>query len=129
MVLLRWHGHTCFEFKSDFVIVVDPHDGRSIGLPPPAVTADMVLVSHDHFDHNATRAVKHLTTKIISGPGRHTHKDVKVRGIQAYHDDCQGAKRGGMTIYQPSIEELCFTFGSDLGHPLDGQLLRRLHPP
>lgn len=128
MVQLRWHGHTCFELRSDFVLVLDPHDGRSIGLPSPAVTADLVLISHDHFDHNQARAVKHLSTRVITGPGRYTHQGVTVRGIPAYHDDCQGAKRGPVTIYQFELEAICFTFASDLGHQLDPQLQRRFNP-
>lgn len=128
MVQLRWHGHTCFEFRSDFVMVVDPHDGRSIGLPPPNVTADLVLVSHDHFDHNQVRVVKHLTTRVITEPGRHTYKGLTVRGIPAFHDDQEGSKRGDITIFQFDIDDICFTFASDLGHTLEGSMLRRFNP-
>ena len=46
-MILRWHGHACFELQSDVTLVIDPHDGRSIGLSPPVASADLVLVSHD----------------------------------------------------------------------------------
>jgi len=127
-VQLRWHGHTCFEFRNDFVTVTDPHDGRSIGLPPPAVTAALVLISHDHFDHNASRVVKHLSTRIITGPGRFTHKGLTIRGIPAFHDDAEGEKRGAITIYQFEMEDICFTFTGDLGHLIDANLKRRFLP-
>ena len=29
-MILRWHGHACFELQSNFTLVIDPHDGRSI---------------------------------------------------------------------------------------------------
>ena len=55
---VRWHGHSCFEFwDANTTVVVDPHDGRSIGIKPPAVSADVVLVTHNHYDHNAVRVV------------------------------------------------------------------------
>ena len=57
-MIVTWHGHSCFEVKDRIVVVIDPHDGKSIGIKPPVVKADIVLVSHDHFDHNCTRIVK-----------------------------------------------------------------------
>ena len=62
---IRWHGHSCFEIENKQVIVTDPHDGKSIGIRQPNLEADIVLVSHDHFDHNAVRLVKKSNTKVI----------------------------------------------------------------
>ena len=70
-MILRWHGHACFELQSDFTLVVDPHDGRSLGLSPPSASADLVLVSHDHFDHNQTRNVRGLRARVLDSAGRH----------------------------------------------------------
>ncbi|HOO04802.1 MAG TPA: MBL fold metallo-hydrolase, partial [Methanomassiliicoccales archaeon] len=50
--------HSCFEVSDEVTVVIDPHDGRSIGVKPPQLRADLVLISHDHFDHNAIRVVK-----------------------------------------------------------------------
>ncbi|UCF09255.1 MAG: MBL fold metallo-hydrolase, partial [Thermoplasmata archaeon] len=52
---IRWHGHACFEIGDGTTIVTDPHDGKSIGIKPPNTKADVVLISHDHFDHNCLR--------------------------------------------------------------------------
>ena len=65
MLKLRWHGHSCFEITNDKTIVTDPHDGKSIGIPAPSVQADIIVVSHDHYDHNSVKTVKKNDSKII----------------------------------------------------------------
>ncbi|MEM4503207.1 MAG: MBL fold metallo-hydrolase, partial [Ignisphaera sp.] len=59
MITVRWHGHACFEIvaSNGVVIVIDPHDGKSLGLKTPQVLADIVLITHEHFDHNAYAVV------------------------------------------------------------------------
>ena len=66
---IRWHGHACFEISDGKTIVTDPHDGKSIGIAPPVVKADIVLVSHDHFDHNCARIVKGENIKVVNTSG------------------------------------------------------------
>ena len=56
---IKWHGHACFEINTgDTTIVLDPHDGKSLGIKTPSATADLVLMSHDHYDHNASRSIQ-----------------------------------------------------------------------
>ncbi|HPP45766.1 MAG TPA: MBL fold metallo-hydrolase, partial [Methanomassiliicoccaceae archaeon] len=43
---IAWHGHSCFEVHDSLVVVTDPHDGKSIGIKPPVVKADICLISH-----------------------------------------------------------------------------------
>ena len=57
-MMITWHGHSCFEIKDGVTVVTDPHDGKSIGVKPPVVKADIVLISHEHFDHNCARIVR-----------------------------------------------------------------------
>ena len=115
-MILRWHGHACFELQSDFTLVVDPHDGRSLGLSPPSASADLVLVSHDHFDHNQSRNVRGLRARVIDTAGRHQFQECKIRGIPAFHDEEQGAKRGSVVMFRFAMGGIDFLHAADLGH-------------
>ncbi len=114
-MLIKWHGHSCFEIRNSLTIVIDPHDGRSIGLRPPRVRADIVLVTHDHFDHNATRVVAG-DFKIIRETGTHQIGDVKIEGFRAYHDKEGGRRRGEITMFKIVLGGVSILHVGDLGH-------------
>ena len=52
---IEFHGVACFSIEvNEITLVFDPHDGKSLGLPEPTIrNADIVLVSHKHYDHDA----------------------------------------------------------------------------
>lgn len=122
-----WHGHACFEINGSSTVVVDPHDGKSIGIKTPVVKADVVLISHDHFDHNCARVVKgdfimirELGERVIDG--------VKVLGVKAYHDDVRGNKMGPIIMYRFEMDDVSFCHCGDLGHVLDQEQVEALTP-
>ncbi len=55
---VRWWGHSCFSIRDSAgrVFLLDPFDD-TVGYPPPRVKPDAVLITHDHFDHNAVPRV------------------------------------------------------------------------
>lgn len=114
-MFIRWHGHSCFEIGDDIKIVTDPHDGRSIGIHPPTVRADIVFVSHRHFDHSSVRTVKGPRTKIIDKPGKFKVYDVEGEGIKSYHDDVNGKKRGDNIIFKFKFKNVVFCHMGDQG--------------
>ncbi len=129
MVLVRWHGHACFEIvtKEGISIVVDPHDGYSIGIKPPTAKADLVLITHDHFDHNAYGVVAKPEARILrSFVGETTFRDIKIIGVQAYHDEFKGKRRGTVTLYRIDVEGLSLVHLGDLGHELDPPYAEKL---
>ncbi|RLF48488.1 MAG: Zn-dependent hydrolase [Thermoplasmata archaeon] len=128
-MIIRWHGHACFEVRNKIVLVFDPHDGKSIGIKPPSVKADLVLVSHDHFDHNAVRAVKGLTTKVISTVGKHRFDDIEIEGILTYHDEDMGRRRGKNTVFKVKMEGITLCHLGDLGHMLNDEQTATLGRP
>ncbi|MDK6028016.1 MBL fold metallo-hydrolase [Ignisphaera sp. 4213-co] len=122
MVVIKWHGHACFEVVSSkgTVIVIDPHDGYSLGLKPPKVQADIVLITHEHFDHNAYGVVAKPSAKVISTfVGEKVIDDVIVKGVEAYHDREKGRRRGKISIYKIVVDGVSLTHLGDLGHELD----------
>lgn len=129
MVLVRWHGHACFELvdSKGFSIVIDPHDGASIGLPPPKAEADAVLMTHEHFDHNAYQLVKKSGGRVYSmQKGEFTVGGHQVLGIEAYHDKFGGRRRGRVVMYLVEVDGVKFLHVGDLGNIPDSSTLNVL---
>jgi L-ascorbate metabolism protein UlaG (beta-lactamase superfamily) len=122
-----WHGHSCFEVHDGVTVVTDPHDGKSIGIKTPKVKADVILISHDHFDHNCSRIVKGEPT-VVREPGERTVKGVKLTGIPTFHDTEGGAKRGKNIVFKFEIEGVRFCHCGDLGHMLSDEQIKVLGP-
>ncbi|OPY31982.1 MAG: metal-dependent hydrolase [Methanomassiliicoccales archaeon PtaU1.Bin124] len=122
-----WHGHSCFEVKDGATVVTDPHDGKSIGIKTPVVKADIVLVSHEHFDHNCTRIVKG-DFHIIREPGERWDKGVHIFGLSAFHDAEGGARRGRDILFRFIMDDITFLHCGDLGHILTQEQVDKLGP-
>jgi L-ascorbate metabolism protein UlaG (beta-lactamase superfamily) len=121
-----WHGHSMFKIMSkEATIVTDPYDSKMVGLTSPRPKADIVLVSHQHEDHNNVSIVKG-EYKLISGPGEYEVKGVHIRGIETYHDDKKGAERGLNTVYVFTTEEMNLAHLGDLGQPLDDEQIEEI---
>lgn len=126
MLQIRWHGHACFEITNDMTIVTDPHDGRSIGIPSPNVTADIILVTHNHYDHNSIKTVEKEGSKVITDERKRTIGTIQIQGIPAYHDAMHGEKRGKIIIYKFICDDITFCHLGDLGHVLDEKTLQQI---
>ncbi|MDR0508951.1 MAG: MBL fold metallo-hydrolase [Candidatus Methanoplasma sp.] len=113
---IRWHGHSCFEFFGvENSVLADPHDGKSIGIKPPISSADIVLISHDHFDHNALRIIKSEHTALFAANGKHKVKGIEFEGLPSFHDEKNGTVRGMNTIYKFTMDGISVCHCGDLG--------------
>lgn len=111
-----WHGHSCFELQgNEITVVLDPHDGKSIGIKPPVCSADVVLMSHAHSDHSAFKIVKGSHTDILGQVGEFEVKGIKIKGYPSFHDEESGAKRGLNTIYKFRMDHMTFCHCGDIG--------------
>ena len=126
MLQIRWHGHACWEITNNVTLVTDPHDGKSIGIPAPGVTGDIILVSHDHYDHNSIKSVEKEGSKIVTDERKRNISDVEIRGIRSFHDECEGAKRGKNIMYKFTVNEIKFCHLGDLGHELDDDTVQKI---
>lgn len=114
-----WHGQSCFQILTSrgkdeqISIVIDPFS-EEIGLRIPKLEANILIVTHDHADHNNTKSVAG-NPFLISGPGEYEIKDTHIQGISSFHDDSSGKERGGNTIYTIEMEELKLCHLGDLG--------------
>lgn len=91
-ITITWLGHSCFKVESQgYSIILDPYaDGYVQGLKPLRASADEVLCSHGHGDHNAVDVID--VKKGGASP-------LTVTVLDTYHDDVKGAKRGPNKIH------------------------------
>ena len=118
---VKWLGHACFLLTSDsgLRIITDPYTPGVFGLnyAPPAETADIVTVSHDHADHNNVAAVKG-NPQVVQGVGSHQAKGIQFKGIATAHDESSGKERGANTIFCFALDGINVCHLGDLGHDL-----------
>ena len=131
---IQWYGHSCFKITTkpdgrgsgeDVVIFTDPFQ-KELGLRPPQGRADIVTVSHDHYDHNNVEALKG-ELQVLDLPGEYSIKGVSIRGISAFHDKQEGAERGLNTIFVFESEGIRFCHLGDLGGSLDKRQLEEIN--
>ena len=119
MVDITWHGQACFKIKGRIAsVVVDPYESDFTGLKPLKLEADIVCVTHNHQDHNNTKAVKTPDGQdpfVISGPGEFEKMGVNIVGVASFHDNSQGQERGKNTIYNITVDEMNIVHLGDLG--------------
>jgi len=127
---IQWYGHSCFKISTkpegrgsgeDVVIFTDPFD-RSIGLRPPQGRADVVMISHNHPDHNNPSTLKGEPV-VLDLPGEYSIKGVSITGIESFHDKVQGEKFGLNTIFVIESEGIRFCHLGNLGTSLDKKQL------
>ena len=117
---VSWLGHSCFLITSGggLKVITDPYSvGGGINYSPIRETADIVVVSHDHFDHNAVSAVRGKP-EVVRGSGIKTVRGIRFRGIATYHDTSQGKQRGTNTVFCFSLDDIKLCHLGDLGHLL-----------
>ncbi|BCU69541.1 MBL fold metallo-hydrolase [Stygiolobus caldivivus] len=125
--MIRFLLHSAFFL--DNLILIDPHDGGSIGLPRPEVKAPLVLITHNHYDHNAYEIIPHETVK-VRFYGEFNYKNYTIQGLKSYHDKEKGKRRGETAIYKiTSPDGRVYVHLGDLGHMLDEKTVEELKNP
>jgi len=120
---IKWLGHACFVITSSggTKIITDPFlVDRGIHYSPINEEADIVLVSHDHWDHNNISAVEGKPV-IIKDSGIHIVKSIEFKGVATYHDNSSGKDRGPNNIFCFCLDKINICHLGDLGHTLSQQ--------
>ena len=125
---ISWYGQSCFKLQSkDVILITDPFDKKT-GLKPPFGAADIVTVSHDHYDHNNFQTLKN-NPFLVDSAGEYEIKKVTVRGIESYHDNMNGKERGSNVIYVIEMEDITICHLGDLGqNSLQDKQLEKIGP-
>lgn len=123
---IQWLGHSSFLItsKDNVKILIDPFDD-TIGYDVYKGDADIVSISHHHFDHNCLKYLKGDYI-VIDKIGDFHIKNINIKGFKSYHDKFLGAKRGKNVIFKFKIDDLTICHLGDLGHMLTDEEISSL---
>jgi L-ascorbate metabolism protein UlaG (beta-lactamase superfamily) len=106
---VEWYGQSAFRLADGTTtVVIDPFDdlspvrerGRRWDYPAiEAVDADLVLVTHEHLDHNGVGAIGGEPLTLRSTAGRLDSPVGEVLAVAAEHDEAAGTERGPNTLF------------------------------
>jgi L-ascorbate metabolism protein UlaG (beta-lactamase superfamily) len=123
---IRWFGQSAFLLTGERAVFIDPFGdmsaaasrGLQFDYPPiEGVTADLVLVTHEHRDHNAVDVVGGSPTVLRSKAGRLESPVGEVVAVASEHDDAAGTTRGANTIVCFSLDGVRVCHLGDFGQP------------
>lgn len=122
---IEYYGHSCFKItlSSGVSILTDPFEGIGYELPEN-LQADILCVSHDHFDHANTAAVQ--AKYLIEDKGSYSVGGVKITAVERDHDEKNGELRGKNLVFVFETDELTFCHMGDIGEPASGAWLDKL---
>ncbi len=137
LLSISYLGHSCFlvETENKTKILMDPYD-KSVGYSMEPVYADIVTISHEHYDHNYHRLALG-NPKILKGTdgGRWvgidtTINNIRIYTISVYHDEENGMRRGknSIFVFETHYSGLSVRFAhlGDLGHDLKPEDVTRM---
>ena len=121
---IRYLGHSCFKITNmqGVTVLTDPYTKVGYELPK-GIEADIVLVSHGHFDHNYVAAVGGNPT-VVTTSGK--IKDVVVEAIPTWHDPMQGKLRGNNNVYLIKTDDISVCHLGDLGEENNVALIEKV---
>lgn len=124
---IQWFGQSSFLLTGEHSVFIDPFDrpGEALaarGLefnyaPIENVTADLLLITHEHLDHNAAEVIGGDPVVLRSTAGRLESPVGEVVAIASEHDDAAGTVRGPNTIFRFALDGITFCHLGDFGQP------------
>jgi len=120
---IRWLGHATFLLTGEAnTVAIDPYGefpkDRRIKFDYPSlegIEADVVLVTHEHMDHNAVDVIGGDPEVLRAGAGTFDSRLGKVVGIASEHDQKAGTQRGANTIFCFEIDGVRYCHFGDFG--------------
>lgn len=118
---VKWLGHASFLITSDkgVRIITDPYTtGGDLKYAEVKGPADVVTVSHEHFDHNNVAPIEGNPQVMRNGGEA---KGIKFTGVATFHDENKGKDRGTNTVFCFEVDGVRVCHLGDLGHKLSDQ--------
>jgi len=124
-VEICWFGQSAFLLSGEHRVAIDPFGpvgdrlaerGLVFAYPPiEGLDADLVLITHEHLDHNAEEIVGGSPAVIRSTAGTLDSPVGEVVAIASEHDDVAGTQRGPNTIFRFGLDGLRICHFGDFG--------------
>ncbi|MCD6453412.1 MAG: MBL fold metallo-hydrolase [Dehalococcoidales bacterium] len=127
---IKWLGHSSFLITSTggLRIITDPYRrGGELSYGDITEAADIVTVSHNHFDHNNIAAVRG-NPEVVKEAGTVTVKGIEFRGVPCFHDEMEGRVRGQNIIFCFEVDGIRVAHLGDLGHRLSERQVSEITP-
>jgi L-ascorbate metabolism protein UlaG (beta-lactamase superfamily) len=123
---VEWHGQSAFTLSGEeHTVFIDPFFAdpaplreRGLQWDYPAIAVDgvnLLLVTHEHGDHNAVESIPGEPHLLRSLAGSHETPAGEVVGIASEHDPVAGTKRGSNTMFVFELDGLRVAHLGDLG--------------
>jgi L-ascorbate metabolism protein UlaG (beta-lactamase superfamily) len=123
---IEWFGQSAFRLDGDGrTVFIDPFGvpgealakrGMSFDYPPiEGVDADLVLITHEHFDHNAADRIGGDPAVIRSTAGKLDSPLGEVVAVASEHDPHAGTDRGPNSIFVFTLDGLRVCHFGDFG--------------
>jgi L-ascorbate metabolism protein UlaG (beta-lactamase superfamily) len=122
---VQWYGQSAFRLTArDVTVFLDPFAdlsgltarGLHFDYPPiEGVEAQLLLVTHEHADHNGVDAIGGSPTVLRSTAGRLESPIGEVVAIASEHDEQAGTARGPNTIFSFALDGVRVAHFGDFG--------------
>jgi L-ascorbate metabolism protein UlaG (beta-lactamase superfamily) len=121
---IRWYGQSTFLISGERMVFIDPFGdmdvlaGRGLRFdypPVEGVEADLMLVTHEHLDHNAVEVIGGSPVILRSTAGTFESPVGEVIAVASEHDEVAGTERGPNTIFRFTLDGLRFSHFGDFG--------------
>lgn len=121
-----WHGQSGFTLDGEAATVfIDPWGdmsaaaSRGMTWDYPAIVSpestDLLIVTHEHSDHNGVEVITGEPTLVRSTAGTHESPVGNVVAIASEHDDAAGTERGPNTIVVFDLDGIRVAHFGDFG--------------
>jgi L-ascorbate metabolism protein UlaG (beta-lactamase superfamily) len=123
---IRWYGQSAFLLTGEHHrVFIDPFGDIANASPARSgwswpfpliegVEADLLLVTHDHLDHNGVETIGGDPV-VLAKAGTHESPLGGVVGIASEHDDVAGTQRGPNTIFRFVLDGKAIAHFGDFG--------------
>lgn len=123
---VEWLGHCAFRLvTADGIrILIDPFDEHT-GFRVPRYEADILLLSHQHYDTQA----EHLVSpgyELIQREGRSKAFGIEFSADSWWHDERQGRDFGSVLIWRFALEGVRFCYLSHVGSFPGEDLIKKI---
>jgi L-ascorbate metabolism protein UlaG (beta-lactamase superfamily) len=122
---VEWYGQSAFRLSGGgSTVFIDPFGdvsrltSQGLQFDYPAirdVEADLLLVTHEHGDHNAVELIDGDPVILRARAGTHESPIGEVVGVASEHDDAAGTQRGPNTIFVFSLDGVRVAHFGDFG--------------